>query len=63
MFGAFAGGIAKFLSPQEQAKLRFQLDAKDGDLLFFVEGHTELATDCCATIAAHFRDHPQSRIA
>lgn len=34
-----------------------------GDLLFFMEGHTELATDCCATIAAHFRDNPQSRIA
>jgi hypothetical protein len=34
-----------------------------GDLLFFMEGHTELATDCCETIAVHFRDNPQSRIA
>jgi len=34
-----------------------------GDLLFFMEGHTELANDCCAMIAAHFRDNPQSRIA
>lgn len=34
-----------------------------GDLLFFMEGHTELAPDGCAMIAAHFRDNPQSRIA
>ena len=34
-----------------------------GDLLFFMEGHTELDAACCATIAAHFRDNPQSRIA
>jgi len=34
-----------------------------GDLLFFMEGHTELDPECCATIAAHFRDNPQSRIA
>jgi len=34
-----------------------------GDLLFFMEGHTELVPDCCAMIAAHFRANPQSRIA
>ncbi len=34
--GAFAGGISKFLSPEEQAKLRLEFDAKDGDLLLFV---------------------------
>jgi hypothetical protein len=34
-----------------------------GDLLFFMEGHTELDPECCALIAAHFRDSPQSRIA
>ena len=34
-----------------------------GDLLFFMEGHTELDPDCCAMIAAHFRDNPQSRVA
>ena len=34
-----------------------------GDLLFFMEGHTVLDRDCCATIAAHFRDHLQSRVA
>ena len=34
-----------------------------GDLLFFMEGHTELAPNSCATIAAHFRDNPQARIA
>ena len=34
-----------------------------GDALFFMEGHTELDPNCCAMIAAHFRDHPRSRIA
>jgi hypothetical protein len=34
-----------------------------GDALFFMEGHTELDPNCCAMIAAHFRGHPQSRIA
>jgi len=34
-----------------------------GDVLFFMEGHTELDPNCCAMIAEHFRGHPQSRIA
>jgi hypothetical protein len=34
-----------------------------GDLVFFMEGHTELAPECCAVIAAHFRAFPESRIA
>ncbi len=34
-----------------------------GDVLFFMEGHTVLDADCCAMIAAHFRDNPGSRIA
>jgi hypothetical protein len=34
-----------------------------GDALLFMEGHTELDPNCCAMIAAHFRGHPQSRIA
>ena len=34
-----------------------------GDVLLFMEGHTELDRDCCAMIAAHFRNHPGSRIA
>jgi hypothetical protein len=34
-----------------------------GDVLFFMEGHTELDPDCCAMIAAHFRDNPQSQVA
>ena len=34
--GAFAGGVAKFLAPDMQARLRELLGAKDGDILFFV---------------------------
>jgi hypothetical protein len=34
-----------------------------GDVLFFMEGHTVLEPDACATIAAYFRDHPQTQIA
>src|SRR5262249_27910095 len=37
--------------------------AAKGDLLFFVEGHTELLPDCCANIAAYFRAHPDSAVA
>jgi hypothetical protein len=33
-----------------------------GDVLFFMEGHTVLDRNCCAAIAAHFRDNPGSRI-
>jgi aspartyl-tRNA synthetase len=33
--GAFTGGVAKFLSGQEQARLRQLFSAADGDLLFF----------------------------
>ncbi|HQR09909.1 MAG TPA: glycosyltransferase family 2 protein [Casimicrobiaceae bacterium] len=33
-----------------------------GDVLFFMEGHTVLDRNCCAMIAAHFRDNPGSRI-
>ncbi len=34
--GQFAGGVAKFLSPDVQAKLRAALGANEGDILFFV---------------------------
>jgi aspartyl-tRNA synthetase len=34
--GLYAGGVAKFLSADVQAKLNAELEAKDGDLLFFV---------------------------
>jgi len=34
-----------------------------GNLLLFMEGHTELDPECCAMIAAHFRAFPQSQIA
>jgi hypothetical protein len=34
-----------------------------GDVLLFLEGHTELAKYGCAMIAAYFRDNPRSRIA
>ncbi len=34
-----------------------------GDALFFMEGHTVLADDCCAMIAAYFRECPQSQVA
>ncbi len=34
-----------------------------GDVLFFMEGHTVLANNCCATIAAHFQLHPGTEIA
>lgn len=34
-----------------------------GDLLFFIEGHTELDAYCCANILAHFHRHPQTEIA
>jgi hypothetical protein len=37
--------------------------AAQGDVLFFVEGHTELLPDCCANIAAYFRAHPDSAVA
>ncbi len=37
--------------------------AAKGDVLFFVEGHTELLPDCCADIAAYFRQHPDSVVA
>ena len=37
--------------------------AARGDVLFFVEGHTELLPDCCANIAAYFRQYPESAIA
>jgi hypothetical protein len=37
--------------------------AAKGEVLFFVEGHTELLPDCCANIAAYFRQHPDSAIA
>ena len=33
--------------------------AAKGDVLFFVEGHTELLPDCCANIAAYFRRAPR----
>jgi hypothetical protein len=34
-----------------------------GDVLLFMEGHTVLHKDGCATIVAYFRDNPQSQIA
>lgn len=34
-----------------------------GDVLLFMEGHTVLDKNGCATIAAYFRDNPQSQIA
>ena len=34
--GAFAGGMAKFLTPEIQQQLRDRLGAKDGDILFFM---------------------------
>jgi glycosyl transferase family 2 len=37
--------------------------AAKGDVLYFVEGHTELLPDCCANIAAYFRAHPDSAVA
>jgi hypothetical protein len=37
--------------------------AAKGDVLFFVEGHTELPPDCGANIAAYFRAHPDSTVA
>ena len=37
--------------------------AAKGDVLFFVEGHTELLPDCCATIATYFQAHPDSAVA
>jgi hypothetical protein len=50
--------------PEQEVPLLMAAYARStGDLLFFMEGHTELAPDCCAMIAAHFRDNSQSRIA
>ncbi len=37
--------------------------AARGDLLFFMEGHTELRRDCCAAIASHFRRRPGDELA
>ena len=34
-----------------------------GDVLFFMEGHTVLAGNALATIAGHFRRHPETEIA
>lgn len=34
-----------------------------GDVLLFMEGHTELTENCCAVIDAYFRHHPTSTIA
>ncbi len=34
-----------------------------GDLLYFMEGHTILEPDACATIAAYFGERPHTRIA
>lgn len=34
-----------------------------GDLLYFMEGHTILEPDACATIAAYFDDRPHTQIA
>ena len=34
-----------------------------GDVLLFLEGHTEIDKNGCAMIAAYFRDNPQSQIA
>ena len=51
-------------SPEQEVPLLLAgYERSAGDVLFFMEGHTELDPDCCAMIAAHFRDNPRSRIA
>ena len=39
--GAFAGGVAKFLSPDLQQQLRDATGANDGDILFFAAGGSD----------------------
>jgi hypothetical protein len=52
--GSAASEIHFYIAGERSAK---------GDVLFFVEGHTELLHDCCANIAAYLLAHPDSAIA
>jgi len=52
--GSAASEIHFYIAGERSAK---------GEVLFFVEGHTELLPDCCANIAAYFQSHPDSAIA
>ena len=47
---AFAGGVAKFLPPPVQAKLREILGAKDGDLLMFIADQPAMANKCLSAL-------------
>src|SRR5215471_12844660 len=46
--GSAASEIHFYIAGERSAK---------GDVLFFVEGHTELLPDCCANIEAYFQEH------
>jgi len=48
--GGFAGGVAKFITPEMQAALRGQFEAKDGDLLFFVADKLAAANKILAAL-------------
>ena len=46
----FAGGVAKFLTPDIQAALRQELDAGDGDLIFFCADEADVANKVLAAL-------------
>ena len=47
---AFAGGSAKFFTPEMQARLRELFGAKAGDILFFVADKPAMANKCLAAL-------------
>jgi aspartyl-tRNA synthetase len=48
--GQFAGGAAKFITPDMQARLRQTFEANDGDLVFFVADRPALVNKCLAAL-------------
>jgi len=48
--GQFAGGVAKFLTPQMQADLRQSTGGEDGDILFFVAGEADIVNKSLAAL-------------
>ena len=47
---SFTGGVAKFLPPEVQAKLRQTLGANDGDLLMFVADQPAMVNKCLSAL-------------